>query len=81
MRNIVTLFASAAAIAPVQAAETWGQALREGDAIFDLRARYESVEQVLGDEDEFVHGAPSGGVGVGWRWPEGCPPPAAGGAV
>ena len=45
MRNIVTVFASAAAIAPVQAAETWSQALREGDAIFDLRARYESVEQ------------------------------------
>jgi hypothetical protein len=45
MRRIVSLFASAAAIAPVQGAETWGQALRDGDAIFDLRARYESVEQ------------------------------------
>ena len=30
---------------PARAAETWGQALREGDVIVDLRARYESVEQ------------------------------------
>jgi hypothetical protein len=36
---------SAAAIAPASAAETFGQALREGDVIVDLRARYESVEQ------------------------------------
>jgi hypothetical protein len=31
--------------APVRAAETLGEALREGDVIVDLRARYESVEQ------------------------------------
>ena len=45
MRHIATVLASAAALAPAQAAETWGQALREGDASVDLRARYESVEQ------------------------------------
>ena len=33
------------ALLPAHAAETWGQALREGDVIVDLRARYESVEQ------------------------------------
>ena len=37
--------ACAALTAPARAAETWGQALREGDVIVDLRARYESVEQ------------------------------------
>jgi hypothetical protein len=37
--------ASAASIAPTQGAETFEDALREGDAIIDLRARYESVEQ------------------------------------
>jgi hypothetical protein len=37
--------ACAAAVLPAGAAETWGQALREGDVIVDLRARYESVEQ------------------------------------
>jgi hypothetical protein len=37
--------ACAAATLPARAAETWGQALREGDVIVDLRARYESVEQ------------------------------------
>ena len=36
---------SAASIAPAQGAETFADALREGDAIIDLRARYESVEQ------------------------------------
>jgi hypothetical protein len=36
---------SAAAIGPAHGAETWGQALRDGDVIVDLRARYESVEQ------------------------------------
>ncbi len=45
MRYMATVLASVAAIAPAQAAETWGQALREGDVIVDLRARYESVEQ------------------------------------
>lgn len=35
----------AAGIAPSYAAETLAEALREGDAIIDLRARYESVEQ------------------------------------
>ena len=37
--------ASAASIAPTYGAETFADALREGDAIIDLRARYESVEQ------------------------------------
>jgi hypothetical protein len=36
---------SAALLTPAHAAETWGEALREGDVIVDLRARYESVEQ------------------------------------
>jgi Alginate export len=36
---------SAASMAPAYGAETLGEALREGDAIVDLRARYESVEQ------------------------------------
>jgi hypothetical protein len=45
MRCMATVLAGAAAIAPVHGAETWGQALREGDVIVDLRARYESVEQ------------------------------------
>jgi hypothetical protein len=36
---------SAAWVAPSHAAETLGEALREGDTIIDLRARYESVEQ------------------------------------
>jgi hypothetical protein len=35
----------AAAMAPARGADTWGQALREGDVIVDLRARYESVDQ------------------------------------
>ena len=34
-----------AAIAPAYGAETFEEALRQGDAIIDLRARYESVEQ------------------------------------
>ena len=37
--------ASAASLAPALGAETFEQALREGDAIVDLRARYESVDQ------------------------------------
>ena len=45
MRHMVTVLASAAALAPAHGAETWEQALREGDVIVDLRARYESVEQ------------------------------------
>jgi len=45
MRQMATVLASVAAIAPAHGAETWGQALREGDVIVDLRARYESVEQ------------------------------------
>ena len=45
MKHVATFLASAAALAPVHAAETWGEALREGDTIVDLRARYESVEQ------------------------------------
>jgi hypothetical protein len=42
---MVTVLASAAALAPAHGAETFMQALREGDAIVDLRARYETVEQ------------------------------------
>src|SRR5262245_35828616 len=34
-----------AAVAPAYGAESFADALREGDAIIDLRARYESVEQ------------------------------------
>ena len=37
--------ASAGATAPASGAETWGEALAEGDVIVDLRARVESVEQ------------------------------------
>lgn len=37
--------ALSASIAPAYGAETFEQALREGDAIIDLRARFESVEQ------------------------------------
>ena len=44
VRSAVAL-AFAASTVPARAAETWGQALREGDVIVDLRARYESVEQ------------------------------------
>jgi hypothetical protein len=36
---------TAAPVASALAAETWGEALREGDVIVDLRARFESVEQ------------------------------------
>jgi hypothetical protein len=45
MRQLATLLACAAACAPAYAAETWAQALREGDVIIDLRSRYETVEQ------------------------------------
>jgi len=41
----VLALASAASTAPAYGAETFADALREGDAIIDLRARYESVEQ------------------------------------
>jgi len=37
---------SAASISPTYAAETFKDALKEGDTIIDLRSRYESVEQV-----------------------------------
>ena len=37
--------ASATSTAPAYGAETFGEALREGDAIIDLRSRYETVEQ------------------------------------
>jgi hypothetical protein len=37
--------AGAAMFVPAHAAETWEEALREGDVIVDLRARYEGVEQ------------------------------------
>jgi hypothetical protein len=39
------LLAGAASTAPAYGAETFADALREGKAIIDLRARYESVEQ------------------------------------
>jgi hypothetical protein len=42
---VATALLGAATCAGAQAAETWGQALREGDVIVDLRARYESVDQ------------------------------------
>jgi hypothetical protein len=45
MKRMAMVLAGAAALSPAHAAETWGQALREGDVIVDLRARYESVEQ------------------------------------
>lgn len=37
--------AGAGSVAPASGAETWGQALVEGDVVVDLRARFESVEQ------------------------------------
>jgi hypothetical protein len=43
--GVVGALTCAAAALPAHAAETFVQALREGDAIVDLRARYESVEQ------------------------------------
>jgi hypothetical protein len=42
---MLTVLASFAGIASAHGAESWGQAFREGDAIVDLRARYETVEQ------------------------------------
>jgi hypothetical protein len=39
------MLAAAGGLASASAAETFGAALREGDVIVDLRARYESVEQ------------------------------------
>src|SRR5688572_24447050 len=43
--NCVLALGAGASIAPAYGAETLAEALREGDAIIDLRARYESVEQ------------------------------------
>jgi len=43
--ELALVLGCAAAVAPSHAAETLAEALREGDAIIDLRARYESVEQ------------------------------------
>jgi len=43
--ELAVALGSAAWVAPSFAAESLGEALREGDAIVDLRARYESVEQ------------------------------------
>jgi hypothetical protein len=43
--EFVLALASVASMAPTYGAETFADALREGDAIIDLRARYESVEQ------------------------------------
>lgn len=45
MKYVATALASAAAFAPAHAAESIRQAFSEGDVLFDLRARYESVEQ------------------------------------
>lgn len=42
---VAAAMGTVAVIAPASGAETWGQALREGDVIVDLRARFESVEQ------------------------------------
>src|SRR5688572_9021980 len=43
--NCVLALGAGASIAPAYGAETFEEALRQGDAIIDLRARYESVEQ------------------------------------
>ncbi len=43
--NFAAVLAGAALTAPAWAADTFAQALREGDVLVDLRARYESVEQ------------------------------------
>lgn len=43
--SCVAVIACTALTAPAWSAETFGEALREGDSIVDLRARYESVEQ------------------------------------
>ena len=45
MKHIAAALASAAVFAPAHAAESFRQAFSEGDVLFDLRARYESVEQ------------------------------------
>jgi hypothetical protein len=45
MRLVASAVVSGAAFAPAHAAETWAGAFREGDVLFDLRARYESVDQ------------------------------------
>jgi hypothetical protein len=45
MNLIAAAVASATAFSPVRAAENWAQAFREGDVLFDLRARYEAVAQ------------------------------------
>jgi hypothetical protein len=42
----IAAVAGVAWLAPAFAAETWPQALREGDAIVDLRSRFETVDQV-----------------------------------
>jgi hypothetical protein len=41
----LALALGSAPLPPAYGAETFEQALREGDVIVDLRARYESVEQ------------------------------------
>ena len=43
--SCVLALGAGAPVAPAYSAETFADALREGDAIIDLRARYESVEQ------------------------------------
>jgi hypothetical protein len=42
---IAAATAGMAAFLPVSAAENWPQAFRDGDFLFDLRSRYEAVEQ------------------------------------
>jgi hypothetical protein len=43
--TLALALASLASMAPIYGAETFADALREGDGIVDLRARYESVDQ------------------------------------
>jgi len=43
--SCLAVVVSAGLVAPAWGAETFGEALSEGDSIVDLRARYESVEQ------------------------------------
>lgn len=45
LNRIGLMGAAFASAAPASGAETWGEALAEGDVIVDLRARVESVEQ------------------------------------
>jgi hypothetical protein len=50
-RGLVLVVLGSAWLAPAHGAENWAEAFREGDVIVDLRARYETVEQVGFDSD------------------------------